>query len=87
MRGCKATVQAQHHDQSGNLSERIDKLQQLQEKLGHVQHSAMHKILHLRAMRHGRKSKRHPEVGCDLLSLQQLVVDPVPPPRHWRIAH
>lgn len=58
MPAAKAKLQTQHHAASStNLYERVEKLQELQERLGHAQHSALHKILHLRSMRHGRQAK------------------------------
>lgn len=58
MRVSKAKVQTRLQEGSSiNLSERVERLQELQERLGHAQHSALHKILHLRSMRHGKQAK------------------------------
>lgn len=67
----KAKVQTQNHAAASvSLSERVEKLQELQERLGHAQHSALHKILHLRSMRHGRKSKVPPRFAVSGLCVQ-----------------
>lgn len=70
MRASKATVQAQN--QAGfNLAEGVEKLQKLQQKLGDSQYSALHKILYLRAMRHGEQPRGQTWVRS-VLSLWQV---------------